>query len=223
MRIFIFFILTILSFISHAAGLSLNKTRIIFEEGETSSSVIFKNNVDSPFLVQNEIYNDKNEITDNFLATPNVFRVEGNSTFMMRIFPVSLNRLPTDRESVFYFSARAIPPKKNEKKGSLTIVTNLIIKLYYRPKNLEMLVSDSYNKLIISCANKEIKMTNPTPYYLTVVDFKSKNEKFKNTMIPPYSSETLKGQEKIENLSWRLMNDFGGKTNAYIHECGGNQ
>lgn len=222
MRVIIFFMLAILSFFSHAAGLSLNKTRIIFDEGEKSSSVIFKNNVDSPFLVQNEIYNDKNEITDSFLVTPNVFRVEGNSTFMMRIFPVSLSHLPTDRESVFYFSARAIPPKKNEKKGSLTIVTNLIIKLYYRPKNLGMPVSDSYNKLVMSCFKNEIKINNPTPYYLTLVDFKSKNEKFNNTMISPYSSEILKREESIGKLSWRLMNDFGGKTKPYIHDCGEN-
>ncbi|WP_419210051.1 molecular chaperone [Providencia manganoxydans] len=64
------------AFLADAAGLSLNKTRIIFNEGDKSASVTFKNNVDSPFLVQNEIYDVDNKKSDFFIITPAIFRVE---------------------------------------------------------------------------------------------------------------------------------------------------
>nr|WP_309148420.1 fimbria/pilus periplasmic chaperone [Providencia stuartii] len=60
LTVFLFF----LSFFTYSAGLSLNKTRIIFNEGDKSASVTFKNNVGSPFLVQNEIYDVDNKKSD---------------------------------------------------------------------------------------------------------------------------------------------------------------
>lgn len=209
------------AFLAYSAGLSLNKTRIIFNEGDKSASVTFKNNVGSPFLVQNEIYDVDNQKSDFFIITPSIFRVEKNSTFMMRIFPASLNLLPKDRESVFYFSSRAIPPKKNEEKssGKLSIVTNLVIKLYYRPKNLPMTAKDSYEKISVSYANNTLIINNPTPYYTTLVDMKMNNvRKIKNKMVAPYSNITISDMAGLNSFSWRIMNDYGGATKPFIFE-----
>ncbi|MHB7674400.1 fimbrial biogenesis chaperone, partial [Providencia stuartii] len=152
---------------------------------------------------------------------PNIFRVEKNSTFMMRIFPASLSLLPKDRESVFYFSSRAIPPKKNDEKGSgkLSIVTNLVIKLYYRPKNLDMSVKDSYGKISVSYENNTLTINNPTPYYTTLVDMKvNNNRKIKNKMVAPYSHITIPDMAGLSSFSWRIMNDYGGTTKPFIFE-----
>nr|WP_282490517.1 molecular chaperone [Providencia alcalifaciens] len=209
------------SFLAYSAGLSLNKTRIIFNEGDKSASITFKNNVDSPFLVQNEIYDIDNKKSDFFVITPSIFRVEKNSTFMMRIFPASLNLLPKDRESVFYFSSRAIPPKRNDEKssGKLSIVTNLVIKLYYRPKNLPITAKDSYEKISVSYANNALTINNPTPYYTTLVDMKVNNtRKIKNKMVAPYSNVTISDIAGLNSFSWRIMNDYGGTTKPFIFE-----
>lgn len=209
------------AFLADAAGLSLNKTRIIFNEGDKSASVTFKNNVDSPFLVQNEIYDVDNKKSDFFIITPAIFRVEKNSTFMMRLFPSSLNLLPKDRESVFYFSSRAIPPKRNDERssGKLSIVTNLVIKLYYRPKNLPMTAKESYEKLSVSYEKNVLTIHNPTPYYTTLVDMKVNNtRKIKNKMVAPYSHITLPDMTGLNTFSWRIMNDYGGTTKPYLFE-----
>nr|WP_307773638.1 molecular chaperone [Providencia stuartii] len=214
-------LLFLTSFLTYSAGLSLNKTRIIFNEGDKSASITFKNNVDSPFLVQNEIYDVDNQKSDFFVITPSIFRVEKNSTFMMRIFPASLNLLPKDRESVFYFSSRAIPPKKNDEKssGKLSIVTNLVIKLYYRPKNLPMTAKESYEKLSVSYEKNVLTIHNPTPYYTTLVDMKANNtRKIKNKMVAPYSHITLPDMTGLNTFSWRIMNDYGGTTKPFLFE-----
>lgn len=209
------------AFFAYSAGLSLNKTRIIFNEGDKSASVTFKNNVDSPFLVQNEIYDVDNQKSDFFVITPAIFRVEKNSTFMMRIFPSLLNLLPKDRESVFYFSARAIPPKRDDEKsrGKLSIVTNLVIKLYYRPKNLTMAAKESYEKISVNYANNTLTVNNPTPYYTTLVDMKVNNtRKIKNKMVAPYSNVTIPNMVGLNSFSWRIINDYGGTTKPFIFE-----
>lgn len=214
-------LLFFISFLTYSAGLSLNKTRIIFNEGDKSASITFKNNVSTPFLVQNEIYDVDNKKSDFFIITPSIFRVEKNSTFMMRIFPASLNLLPKDRESVFYFSSRAIPPKRNDEKsnGKLSIVTNLIIKLYYRPKNLSITAKDSYEKISANYADNVLIINNPTPYYTTLVDMKVNNtRKIKNKMVAPYSHITIPDIAGLNSFSWRIMNDYGGTTKPFIFE-----
>lgn len=47
-----------------------------------------------------------------------------------------INKLPADRESVFYFNVREIPPKSN-KPNTLQIALQTRIKLFWRPKALE--------------------------------------------------------------------------------------
>lgn len=220
-KIILFIMLISLASVSYGTGLSLNKTRIIFNEGDKSAAITFKNNISSPFLVQNQVYTLDNKKSDFFIVTPTIFRVEENSTFMMRIFPSSLDKLPKDRESVFYFSSRAIPPKKSDQENTskLSIITNLVIKLYYRPKNLSMTVKESYEKIHVDYQGAKVIINNPTPYYTTLVDLKiNGNKKIKNRMVAPYSSEVIDNVSNFKSFSWRLMNDYGGTTKPFLFE-----
>ncbi|MCZ5740532.1 fimbria/pilus periplasmic chaperone, partial [Escherichia coli] len=47
-----------------------------------------------------------------------------------------IHKLPADRESMFYFNVREIPPKSN-KSNTLQIALQTRIKLFWRPKALE--------------------------------------------------------------------------------------
>ncbi|MGT3194634.1 fimbrial biogenesis chaperone, partial [Yersinia enterocolitica] len=81
------------------------------------------------------IENEKHEkiTTGPIVVTPPVQRLEPGEKSMVRLSSTpEINKLPQDRESLFYFNLREIPPK-SEKANVLQIALQTKIKLFYRP------------------------------------------------------------------------------------------
>ncbi len=65
---------------------------------------------------------------------PPVQRVDANQKSIVRIASVpAIDSLPKDRESIYYFNLREIPPK-SEKSNVMQIAVQSKIKLFYRPR-----------------------------------------------------------------------------------------
>ena len=81
--------------------------------------------------------------------------------------------LPQDRESVYYFNLREIPPR-TDKANTLQIALQTRIKLFYRPAAIvpsqQQLSNPWQQKLTLTRVGDQYRVNNPTPYYVTLVD-----------------------------------------------------
>ncbi len=79
-----------------------------------------------------------------------------------------INKLPADRESVFYFNVREIPPKSN-KPNTLQIALQAI-KLFWRPKAQENVSMKKpwQHKVTLTRSGQEFTVNNPTPYFVVI-------------------------------------------------------
>ncbi|EGM2345374.1 fimbria/pilus periplasmic chaperone, partial [Salmonella enterica] len=154
------------------AAVSLDRTRAIFNGGEKSMTLnIANDNKQLPYLAQAWIENGKQEkiTTGPLIATPPVQRLEPGTKSMVRLSSTpDISRLPQDRESLFYFNLREIPPK-SDKANVLQIALQTKIKLFYRPKAIEAKPNAVWqDQLVLNKVSGGYRIENPTPYYVTV-------------------------------------------------------
>lgn len=122
---------------AHAA-IALDRTRVIFDgDLKTVSLNISNQNKQLPYLAQGWIEDDRgNKIQSPFTVLPPVQRVEPGKPSQVKIQSLPAARqLPQDRETLYYFNLREIPPRSN-KPNTLQIALQTRIKMFYRPAAL---------------------------------------------------------------------------------------
>jgi len=200
------------------AAIALDRTRIIFPGSEKSASVNIANtNVRKPYLAQAWLEDMQgNKITSPFVVVPPVQRVEpdGKSTVRINALP-AVASLPQDRESVFMFNLREIPPK-SDTPNTMQVALQSKIKLFYRP---EAILPERYarwdDQLVLHKVAGGYRIENPTPYYMNIIAVTGAEHEivakdFKPVMIDPKSSATVK--TKTFATPWVMtINDYGGK------------
>ncbi|WP_272690398.1 fimbrial biogenesis chaperone [Providencia sp. PROV152] len=207
-----------------ADGISLNQSRVIFSAQDNSQIVQLKNDTDGALLVQATVLDavDGKQI-DNFIVVPPLFRSEPRSEYSMRVRKNNVLQLPKDKESIFFLKMRAIPPidKKNENESNMSVVfvTAIVIKVYYRPEGISAPKISDYRKVVIEKANNKWQLNNPTPYYMTIVDFSLNGKKIQEKiMIPPFNTYGLDRFVANTNSvkgSWRFVTDYGSITDKF--------
>lgn len=212
------------------AAISLDRTRVVFPGGQKSLSMTVANeNKQLPYLAQGWIENDKGEkVNSPFIVLPPVQRVEPGAKTQIKIQATNgLNTMPQDRETIFYFNLREIPPRSN-KPNVLQLALQTKIKLFYRPEGL--IKPDSakpwQESLTLERKGEHYIAHNPTGYYVTIIDAHAKGvkpaSKFSAMMIPPKSDADLGISVSSLGSSPELtyINDFGGRP-VLIFTCGG--
>ncbi|WP_350025327.1 fimbrial biogenesis chaperone [Providencia rettgeri] len=233
-KILILFLSTLFSNIAYSnGGISLSQTRIVFDSNMKNAKLSINNQSDRVYLINSRIYEnnslEKNNITDSFLITPPLFRLENNTQNTLMITPNNLSTLPLDRESVFYLSILAIPSTKKSDEQQETLLSSKVsvgirmwIKLFYRPDNLNSSLSNEFGNLLFSNENNRLVIKNPTPYYITIakldINEKPINIREQGAMIAPFSSNNYVYSEKINKVSWSAINEHGGLTKTYKKE-----
>lgn len=222
-----------LAIISSAANASiaLDRTRVIFPGGEKSVSMTVANeNKQLPYLAQGWIENDKGEkISSPFIVLPPVQRVEPGSKTQVKIQETAaLSSLPQDRESLFYFNLREIPPRSN-KPNVLQLALQTKIKLFYRPQAL--LQADTakpwQESLTLERKGDRYVVHNITGYYATIIDAHAQGlkstGKFTAFMVPPKSDADISVPASSLGNSPQLVyiNDYGGRP-VLTFGCSGN-
>jgi chaperone protein PapD len=201
------------------AAISLDRTRAIFNESERSMTLSIKNdNTLLPYLAQAWLENSLMEkiTTGPLIVTPPVQRVEPGKTSLVRVSSTfEVSKLPLDKESVFYFNLREIPPK-SDKANALQIALQTKIKLFYRPKAIEAKPNAVWqDQLVLNEIPDGYNVVNPTPYYITVTglaDSKSDIDKgeFPPFMIAPKSELEIQSKHYKRPLI-SYINDYGGR------------
>lgn len=206
------------------AAIALDRTRVIFNGNEKTISLNVTNqNKELPYLAQGWI-EDANgtKIESPLTVLPPVQRVEAGDKSQVKIQSLpDITKLPQDRESVFYFNLREIPPKSSQ-PNVLQIALQTRIKLFYRPKALYASRSDLDNpwqeKITLQRVGDSYQIHNPTAYFVTIVDA-AKDLKsdtvgnFEPVMISPKGNATLRGSASTLGTSPVLtyINDYGGR------------
>lgn len=210
------------------AAISLDRTRAIFDGGEKSLSINISNdNSQLPYLAQAWL-EDEHQIkmtTGPLLVTPPVQRMEPKEKAALRIISTpDISKLPQDKESLFYFNLREIPPK-SEKANVLQIALQTKIKLFYRPKSISTQPNAIWqDQLVLNKVTEGYRIENPTPYYVTVIGLGDSKKAategdFQAVMLAPKSDLVVKaGSYPTPYLTY--INDYGGRPILPFH-CNG--
>nr|WP_181375188.1 fimbria/pilus periplasmic chaperone [Pectobacterium carotovorum] len=206
---------------AHAA-IALDRTRIIFDGGQQSVSLNVSNqNKQLPYLAQGWIEDEQgNKIQSPLTVLPPVQRIEPGKPSQVKIqaLPV-VKALPQDRETIYYFNLREIPPKST-KPNTLQIALQTRIKLFYRPTGIAMdkNASPPQEQLTLTKQGDKYVVNNPTPYYVTLVDASNKKDgpgikSFEPMMVPPKGNMPLTVSAAAVGNSPVLtyVNDYGGR------------
>ncbi|WP_075182340.1 molecular chaperone [Pantoea sp. 1.19] len=209
-------------------AISLDRTRIIFDGGEKSLSVNITNeNTQLPYLAQAWLNDAQGEklTTGPIVVTPPVQRMEPGAKSQVRLMATSAtSQLPQDRESLFYFNLREIPPR-SDKPNVLQIALQTQIKLFYRPAAIKPKPNAEWqNQLTLERESSGYRITNPTPYYVTIIGLGSSKKaaeegKFNAVMLAPKSSQSVKAAASA--TPWlTFIDDYGGRP-TLAFDCAG--
>lgn len=206
------------------AAIALDRTRVIYDGSQTSISLNISNeNKQLPYLAQGWIEDAQgNKLTSPLTVLPPVQRLEPGAKSQVKVQGLpAANLLAQDRESLFYFNLREIPPR-TDKPNTLQIALQTRIKLFYRPKALMQTTTEMatpwQEKITLSRQGDSYVVHNPTPYFVTLVDASSKIKGelangFEPLMLEPKGKGTLKASASALGSSPVLtyINDYGGR------------
>lgn len=210
-----------------SAGFGINATRLIYPEKERSISVTVRNTqAIAPYLVQVKISGEQNSITDApFTVTPPLFRLEPQSVNQLRI-AFSGSAVKNDQESVFYLHATAIPASSspteskefNGVQGNIRFGVGSIIKIFYRPNNIQGDPRSAQKDLKFETDNGKLKVINTSPYYISLANLVIGDEKMTlNTldemMLAPNGGHIWTTKKNVKPgmlVKWDTIDDTGG-------------
>lgn len=216
---------------SASAAIALDRTRVVFNGDQNSVSLNVSNeNKQLPYLAQGWMEDEAgNKIQSPFTVLPPVQRIEPGKPSQVKVqsLPV-VNTLPQDRESLYYFNLREIPPKST-KPNTLQIALQTRIKLFYRPKGIAIdpNAPPPQDTMTLTKQGDSYLVNNPTPYYVTFVDAASQKgvegaKNFEPMMVAPKSTLPLTVSAAAVGNSPVLtyVNDYGGRPQLRF-QCSG--
>ncbi|EOU9537992.1 fimbria/pilus periplasmic chaperone [Cronobacter dublinensis] len=215
------------------AAIALDRTRVVYNGEEKSISLNISNeNKNLPYLAQAWIEDAQgNKITSPLTVLPPVQRVEPGAKSQVKVqASPAVASLPQDKETLFYFNLREIPPRSN-KPNTLQIALQTRIKLFYRPAAVSLdktqaAEGDWVEKVTLTRQGDKFVVNNPTPYFLTIVEgapsAKGNPVGFEPVMVSPKGSATIAASAAAFGNSPVLtyVNDYGGRPKIQF-SCGG--
>jgi len=218
---------------STEAAVGLDRTRVIFDGGKDATSVnITNNNTQLPYLAQGWVEDEQgNKITSPLIVLPPVQRLEPGKRSQVKVQSLpAVKSLPQDRETVYYFNLREIPPR-SDKANSLQIALQTRIKLFYRPASIvpgQQEQSDPWQQqLTLTREGDHYRVNNPTPYYITLIDARRGKDAetapgFEPLMVSPKDSLKLGATVTALGTAPLLtyVNDYGGRP-TLVFSCTG--
>ena len=200
-------------------------------DAKSISLNIVNENKELPFPAQSRLENEQHQkITSPLVVLPPLQRVEPSERSVVRITKTpEADRLPQDRESVFYFNLREIPPKST-KTNVMQLALQTQIKLFYRPKAIVAPRGRCGRKSWCSVKRRRRHRRQPDavlhhPDRHDAADAKQGGGAiggFQPLMLKPKSSESLKLHDTgMNSFVITYINDYGGHPELRF-ACNGN-
>lgn len=226
-------LLTLSLFNNANAAIGLDRTRVVFDGNKDAVSMsITNNNTQLPYLAQGWVEDEQgNKITSPLIVLPPVQRLEPGKRSQVKVQSLpAVKSLPQDRETVYYFNLREIPPR-SDKANSLQIALQTRIKLFYRPASIVPGLQEQSDpwqqQLTLTREGDHYRVNNPTPYYITLIDARRGKDAetapgFEPLMVSPKDSLKLGATVTALGTAPLLtyVNDYGGRP-TLVFSCTG--
>ncbi|WHP31962.1 fimbria/pilus periplasmic chaperone [Trabulsiella odontotermitis] len=218
--------------LTHAAILP-DRTRLILNQGDKSISLRLSNKSPTlPYLAQSWIEDQTGVKNRDYISTvPPLVRLEPGEQTQVRLMGLpALARLPSDRESLFYYNVREIPPR-SEGQNVVQIAMQSRLKLFWRPKAIRLNSGQPlpWKSIKLSRTENGLHFMNSTPYHMTIgyvgIDGKTLLKGTTSLMLVPFSEQTLPVKDLPSQFQVGYIGDFGGlnlfkiSCNAVQREC----
>ena len=111
-------------------------------------------------------------------SLPPVAKIWANSGQQVKI-KIMPNKLPTNKESIFYLNVLDIPPNSPEQEGknALKFAMQNRIKLFYRPAGIAPVNKVTFKKLLVNRSGNGLVIKNDSANWVTISDVKANNVK----------------------------------------------
>ncbi|POP44386.1 molecular chaperone [Superficieibacter electus] len=203
------------------ASVTIEQTRVVYNASEKAVSLkVINRDKARPYLAQTWLEDQNgNKITSPLMVLPPIQRVDANSTSQVRIQALPATaQLPQDRESLFWFNIREIPPR-SKKENVLQVALHTKVKLFYRPAAIMTLPEQPWQeKLVVRKVGSELQLENPTPYHITIVNLAAKKgagtlKGFEPLMLAPFEKQTAPWNVSTltSDAVISYINDYGGR------------
>ncbi|MDQ8936245.1 fimbrial biogenesis chaperone [Acinetobacter rudis] len=200
------------------AAIQAQASRVIYDASAKAATLSLKNNTDKPYMVQSWLEAGKTTNEDQkipFVVTPPLVKIEPQKESTLR-FIYSGTGLATDQESQFWINIQEIPPKP-ENENVLQLAVRTKIKLFYRPKQINIQLEDAIKQVHWSVQGNALKLENKSPLFITIGDLKLGDQTGKlvqmdEDMIPPFQSTIILKHlpTNTKTISFTYLNEFGG-------------
>ncbi|MDK1705091.1 fimbria/pilus periplasmic chaperone [Serratia rubidaea] len=202
--------------VAQAGGIALGATRVIYPaDAKQTSLAVTNSDKNQRFLIQSWVEDASGKKTPDFIVTPPLFVSKPKGENTLRIMYVG-GALPKDRETVYWLNSKAIPAVERgaiQGKNVLQIAILSRIKLFVRPAGLPSKPTDALEQLRFQRQGNALNVTNPSPYYVTLVNLNIGNRKLPNTMISPMGSAAVALPEGASGtVTYQVVNDYGGNS-----------
>ncbi|MFR0693628.1 molecular chaperone [Enterobacterales bacterium AE_CKDN230030158-1A_HGKHYDSX7] len=195
--------LALLAGASAHAGVTAERTRVIFAEGQREASLALVNQNSYPVIVQTWIDDGELEAAPQsaeapIMPLPPVFRLNPGQQRSLRLLHTG-QQLPKDRESLYWLNLYEIPPQSSdplaEGQSRLTVTLRTQMKVIYRPRALAKAAEEAPRQLLFRRAGGGVQVENPTPYFITLAGAQVGQGKagtpLPAELLPPFSTRPL--------------------------------
>ncbi|EPT0360546.1 fimbria/pilus periplasmic chaperone [Enterobacter cloacae] len=196
------------------------RTRVIFGAGETTQSLNLSNDGETPALVQ--VWTDTGDprvtpdnISTPVVVTPPVFRMLPHEIRSLRLRLIARERLPVDRESVFWLNIFQINPDSElavEQAQRLVLPLRLRMKVFIRPEGIGAPDPQQYQKLRFYADGNRLRIHNPTPWYISLSVQVPGQIAVDNVMLAPMAEQQVLLASTVasgQRIAYRVIADDG--------------
>ena len=206
MALLIFAVLSLLVAGELQAGVVVGGTRFIFPADRESISILLTNTSQESWLINSKINRptrwaggEASTVPAPLLAAPPLILLKPGTTGTLRLL-----RTESDIASV---------PSGKVENQSVKVAMRSVFKLFWRPEGLPGDPLEAYQQLRWTRNSQGVQLTNPTPYYINLIQVSVNGKALSNVgVVPPKSQRQTSWCQAIApcHVAWRAINDYGG-------------
>lgn len=199
------------------AGVVIGATRVVYGAQQNSVALSLRNNSPFSWLINSKISTggrwagtSSGVAKAPFVITPPLFSLKAGRESTLRIIHTG-GKLPQDRESLFTLSIATIPSGQPG-DNSVQIAVRSRLKLFYRPAGLKGSAQNAWRKLRWSLAGNQLRVENPTPYYVTLYRLGINGRAIRDAgVVAPFSQRLTRWCQAAQPcmIRWQSINDYG--------------
>jgi len=192
------------------SSMAVDRSRVIYLEGQAGSSLTLANTGEASTLVQLWVdrgEGDPDSVAPPFVVIPSVLHMPAGSRRAVRVM-FTEDDVPRDRESLYWIniyqiSERAVSSSPGQKDGStLDLALNMQLKLFFRPAQIpDIPLPLSPSNIQANVNSKDLQSSihikNQSPHFISMVaidggeaDTSLRWGKNEDLTLPPFSSRT---------------------------------